>query len=74
MDASSVSKMMQMMASATFSGSYDMFSASVSVGVGGKTQSVTADRTANGIIINIPGAQIIGYYTEVVPLFPASQT
>ena len=50
-----------------------MFSAAVSVGVGKTKQSVTADRTANGMIINIPGAQIIGYYTEVLPRFPQSQ-
>ena len=32
--------------------------------------SVTADRTANGIVIHVSGAQIIGYYTQVMPQFP----
>ena len=36
-------------------------------------QSVTADRTANGMIIHIPGAQVIGYYTQVMPQFPKEQ-
>ena len=36
-------------------------------------RSVTADRTANGMVIHIPGAQIIGYYTQVMPQFPKSQ-
>ena len=72
-DANTVSHSMQTMAGGSFSGSYGMFSAAVSVGVGKTKQSVTADRTANGMIINIPGAQIIGYYTEVMPRFPQSQ-
>lgn len=73
LDSSSVSHAMQMMAGGSLSGSYDMFSLSASVGIGKEKQSVTADRTANGMIINIPGAQVIGYYTQVVPQFPRDQ-
>ena len=29
-------------------------------------------RTANGLKIKIPGAQLIGYYTRVLPKFPLS--
>ena len=73
LDASSISHAMQSMVGASFSGSYDMFSMSAAVGIGKTKQSVNADRTANGMIINIPGAQIIGYYTEVLPTFPRGQ-
>ena len=64
---------MQMMAGGSISGSYDMFSLSASVGIGKEKQSTTADRTANGILFNIPGAQVIGYYTQVIPQFPRDQ-
>ena len=72
-DANTISHSMQMMSGGSFSASFEMFTMAASVGVGKTKQSVTADRTANGMIINIPGAQIIGYYTEVLPRFPASQ-
>ena len=29
-------------------------------------------RTANGMTIKMPGAQVIGYYTQVLPKFPAT--
>lgn len=73
LDSSSVSHAMQMMAGGSISGSYDMFSLSASVGIGKEKQSTTADRTANGMIINIPGAQVIGYYTQVLTQFPRDQ-
>ena len=72
-DASTVSHATQVIAGGSFSASYGMFSMSASVGLGKTKQSVTADRTANGMIINIPGAQIIGYFTEVLPRFPQTQ-
>ena len=31
-------------------------------------------RTANGMKIVIPGAQVIGYYTQKLPKFPATST
>ena len=64
---------MQMSAGGSLSGSYEMYSLSASVGFGKTKQSVTADRTANGMIITVPGAQVLGYYTEVLPRFPQSQ-
>lgn len=73
LDSSSVSHAMQMMAGGSISGSYDMFSFSASMGIGRVKQSVTADRTTNGMIINIPGAQVIGYYTQVLSQFPRDQ-
>ena len=74
LDSSSVSHAMQMIAGSSFSASYNMFSVSASVGIGKEKQRVTADTTANGMIINIPGAQVIGCYTQVMPQFPKSQT
>ena len=73
LDSKSVSKGMQMMAGGSVTGGYNMFSFSASVGVQKGKQSVTADRTANGMVIHIPGAQIIGYYTQVMPQFPKQQ-
>ena len=74
LDSSSVSHGMQMMAGGSVSGSYDMFGLSASVGIGKTKQSITADRTATGMIISIPGAQVIGYYTQVMPEFPRDQS
>lgn len=34
---------------------------------------VVASKTASGMKIKIPGAQIIGYYTETIPKFPQEQ-
>ncbi len=73
-DAKSASHLTQLMVGVSFSASYQMFTLAGSVGVNKMKQSVTADRTANGMIINIPGAQIIGYYTAVLPKFPYKQT
>ena len=72
-DASSVSHAMQMMVGGAFSGSISTFSLTPTFGFDRTKQSVTADRTADGMIINIPGAQIIGYFTEVLPRFPQTQ-
>lgn len=73
LDSKSISKGVQTMAGASVTGSYSIFSFSSSVGVQKGKQSVTADRTANGMVIHIPGAQIVGYYTQVMPMFPKQQ-
>ena len=72
--SSSVSHALQVMVSTSFSASAkDVFSVSSSVGVGKEKESLTADRTATGMIITIPGVQLIGYYTQVMPEFPRGQ-
>ena len=79
-NANSVSRVMQMIAGGSFMGSVIFpvkgipieLSQKFSTGIKKIKQSVTAHRTANGIIINIPGAQIIGYFTNVLPRFPRS--
>lgn len=35
---------------------------------------VQASKTASGLNIKIPGAQLIGYYTETLPKFPQEQS
>ena len=72
-DAKSASHLTQLMVGVSLTASYNMFSLSASVGVNKMKQTATADRTANGIILNIPGAQVIGYYTTVLPKFPVKQ-
>lgn len=72
-DAKSASRLTQLMVGTSFSASFQMFTLSAAVGVNRMKQSVTADRTANGLIINIPGAQVIGYYTTILPKFPRKQ-
>jgi hypothetical protein len=54
------------------SGGFGFWKASVS---GGRSSSsshrtFSAESSSNGLRISIPGAQIIGYYTQVMPKFP----
>ena len=44
--------------------------ASVSGSWGRSSSSFKAESSENGLRITIPGAQIIGYYTQNVPIFP----
>ena len=52
--------------------SIGFFSASASVSYGSNRQEYKAkvETSATGIRVEIPGVQLIGYYTQVVPLFP----
>ena len=50
-----------------------VFSVKGGVGLNIGWKSMTVHRTANGMAIEIPGAQIIGYYTQVMPQFPKEQ-
>ena len=73
-DSKSANHMTQLSVGVKFSASYRMFTVSGAVGVNKLKQSMTVDRTSDGMIISIPGAQIIGYYTTVLPKFPIKQT
>ena len=78
-DSSSVTKAMQLIAGGHLTAGLSteiipVFSIEPSVGVQKGKQSVIADRTTNGMVIHIPGAQIIGYYTQVMPQFPKQQS
>ena len=60
----------------SFGGSYGCGFWSASASVSGSHQSsrsmktFSAESTSDGLRISIPGAQIVGYYTQVVPKFP----
>ena len=45
----------------------------VSRGVGVGKEFATATRTTTGLMVSIPGVQLIGYYTQVMPEFPKDQ-
>ena len=51
-------------------GSYGPFTFGGSTSISGSHSSMKASSTANGLKIDIPGAQIIGYYCDIVPKFP----
>ena len=73
LDSSSVSKGMQFAATAQLTGNFGLFNLDANVGINKNKQSVTADRTSTGMMITIPGAQIIGYFTNLLPRFPDVQ-
>ena len=53
------------------SSSFLFFHASRSSTASKQSSHVEAKKTADGMKIKIPGAQLIGYYTEKLPRFPA---
>lgn len=81
LDSNTVSRAMQAMFGLSTDASAMIILKGVPLVVGANTEagfrfsrnSMTADRTANGMIIEIPGAQVIGYYTQVMPQFPKEQ-
>jgi hypothetical protein len=80
-DTNSVTRAMQFMFGLSTGGSGTAILKGVPLMLGGNAQigfhfgrkTMTAHRTANGMIIEIPGAQVIGYYTQVMPQFPKQQ-
>ena len=56
----------------SLSGGFGPWKASVSYGRSSSNYQKTfkAESTSSGMRISIPGAQIIGYYTQVMPKFP----
>ena len=54
------------------SGGFGPWKASMSYGrhKSNYRRTFSAESTSNGLRITIPGAQIIGYYTQVMPKFP----
>ena len=72
-DASTASHMVQTSIQSSLSIGIGPFSASASYGENHQKSSFQAKRTADGLKISIPGAQIIGYFTEIVPKFPTEQ-
>ena len=73
LDSGVVSSTMNEMSHTSGHGGFLFFHASASVTKSKTTSSVTIQRTANGMKLRIPGTQMIGYYTEVLPKFPPDQ-
>ena len=69
-DSATTSHAIQESASSHISGSYGPFSASASFSYGHKSSNLKVSSQADGFQIDIPGAQIIGYFTSVLPKFP----
>ena len=71
-DSSAQSSALQTSASSQLSGHYGPFSASSSFNYGHSKAKMSAESTADGLRVKIPGAQIIGYYTTILPCFPSN--
>lgn len=72
-DSSTVSHALKESASAKLSVGYGPFKASGSFGYGHQSSSLKVSSQSYGLKIDIPGAQIIGYYTSVLPEFPMNE-
>jgi len=66
LDSDTVVSLMDEMSHTSAGGGFFCFRAGASVTKTKQTSHVRVDRTANGMSIKIPGAQIIGYFTEVM--------
>ena len=73
LDQKHVSNALRVTTGVDVSGWYKGIMLQASVGVERTKERVVADRTTNGLRITIPGAQIMGYYTNVLPQFPRTQ-
>lgn len=73
LDADTVTSTMSSMSHTSSGVGFLCFHASASVTKTKDTSHVSVKRTANGMSISIPGAQVIGYYTQVMPKFPLNQ-
>lgn len=56
--------------SASASGGFGFWSASFSFNHGRSHSTARFEQTSTGLRVSIPGAQVIGYYTQIVPKFP----
>ena len=70
LDYETVSDAMNEMSQSSTSVNIFCFHASHSKSQSKSTSNLSVSRSADGMVIKIPGAQIIGYFTEVVPRFP----
>ena len=69
-DASTSTHAVRVASSGSISGGVGFWSASGSYSYGRYQRTMQFESTATGLRVSIPGAQIIGYYTQVVPPFP----
>ena len=70
LDASTKRSALSVSFGAAAKGNYGPFTFGGSTSTSGSHSSMKASSTANGLKIDIPGAQIIGYYCDIVPKFP----
>ena len=73
LDSKVVTSTMNEMSHTSGGGGFLFFHAGASVTKTKSTSSVNIQKTADGMKIKIPGAQLIGYYTQVLPPFPSQQ-
>lgn len=69
-DASTSSLALKESALSQFGGSYGPFSAASSFSHGHVSSDLEVSSQSDGLHIDIPGAQIVGFYTSVLPRFP----
>lgn len=69
-DASVSARAVRQSTSIGVSGRVAFWSASFSTSFGHSERTMSVESSATGLRVSIPGAQVIGYYTQVVPLFP----
>jgi len=69
LDSKVVTSTMNEMSHTSGSGGFLFFHAGASVTKSKSTSSVNIQKTADGMKIKIPGAQLMGYYTQVMPHF-----
>ena len=70
LDASTKSTALSTSVGVAAKGSYGPITFGGSTSMSGSHSSMRASSTANGLKVEIPGAQLIGYYCDIVPKFP----
>ena len=73
LDSSTSTYYMSQVTHKSHRGGFLFFHASHSETRSKQVSHVQASKTTDGLKIKIPGAQIIGYYTETLPKFPQDQ-
>ena len=73
LDASTKQSALTVSVGVSVKGGWGPVSFGGSTSASGSSSQMQASSTADGLKIDIPGAQIIGYYCDVVPKFPAKQ-
>lgn len=71
-DASVAAHAVSVSHQASASGGFGPWRASFSYSYGRKERTFNAEASSSGVRITIPGAQVIGYITQVMPKFPSS--
>ena len=73
LDQDHTSSALKVFSGVHFAATYMGIGIGASLGLKKDKEQVVAGRTTNGVKITVPGAQILGYYTNIVPQFPSTQ-